>query len=142
ARGGERRDRRQSECVPSLVCLSYLNQPDALETGSVTRKRVPLWGPLLTSIWPSCASTIFLTIASPSPEPCGLVVKNGLKIRSVRSGGTPGPLSATSTISVGVGVDGGPKAGSSSRTPSVAPIVTRPRPSSASKAFATRFVNT
>ena len=36
------------------------------------------------SIRPSCASTIFRTIASPRPEPCGLVVKNGLKIRSVR----------------------------------------------------------
>ena len=32
-----------------------------------------------------------------------LVVKNGLKIRSLRSAGTPGPSSATSTTTVGVG---------------------------------------
>ena len=46
-----------------------------------------------TSMRPSCASMILRTIARPRPEPCGLVVKNGLKIRSVRSGGMPGPLS-------------------------------------------------
>ena len=33
------------------------------------------------SMRPSCAFTILRTIASPSPVPCGLVVKNGLKIR-------------------------------------------------------------
>ena len=40
----------------------------------------------LTSIRPSCASTILRTIASPRPEPCGLVVKNGLKILSIDVG--------------------------------------------------------
>src|SRR5687767_9774460 len=72
-------------------------------TGSVTRKHVPRSGVLLTSMRPSCASTIFRTIASPSPEPCGLVVKNGLKILSATSADTPGPVSVTSTITVGTG---------------------------------------
>ena len=72
-------------------------------TGSVTRNRVPVSGVLLTSMRPSCASTIFLTIASPSPVPVTLVVKNGLKIRSVSSAGMPGPSSATSTSTAGVG---------------------------------------
>src|SRR3954466_15401954 len=91
--------------LPYLACLPdatpkgsrYLNQLAAVETGSVTRKRVPL-ELLYKSMRPSCASTIFLTIGSPSPEPCGLVVKNGLKIRSVSSGGTPGPLLGASPI--------------------------------------------
>ncbi len=33
---------------------------------------------------PSCASTTLRTIARPSPDPCGLVVKNALKIRSAQ----------------------------------------------------------
>ena len=59
----------------------------------MTRNRVPPSRARPTSIRPSCASTILRTIASPSPDPCGLVVKNGLKIRSITSGGMPGPLS-------------------------------------------------
>ena len=51
---------------------------------------------------PSCASTTLRTIARPRPEPCGLVVKNALKMRSRSSRGTPGPSSATSTITVRV----------------------------------------
>ena len=83
--------------LPALRDLpAYLNQPDALDTGSVTRNRVPVSGVLLTSMRPSCASTILRTIASPSPVPVTLVVKNGLKMRSVRSAGMPGPSSATS----------------------------------------------
>ena len=35
----------------------------------------------------------------PVPEPCGLVVKKALKIRSVSSGGKPTPVSATETSS-------------------------------------------
>ena len=65
-----------------------------------------------TSMRPSCASTIFRTIASPSPEPCGLVVKNGLKILSTTSAGIPGPLSVTSTCTIGP--CGSPPAGPSS----------------------------
>ena len=41
---------------------------------------------------PSCASTTLRTIASPSPDPCGLVVKNALKIRSRSSLRHAGPV--------------------------------------------------
>ena len=40
-------------------------------------------GSLSTVICPPCSSTILDTIASPSPTPSGLVVKNGLKIFSM-----------------------------------------------------------
>ena len=63
----------------------------ALAIGNVTLNLVPCPVTLLTSIRPSCASTIFRTIARPRPEPCGLVVKNGSKILSVASAGSPGP---------------------------------------------------
>src|SRR6185436_15496863 len=76
---------------------NYRNSSWLPLTGSVTLKRVPPSAGALTSMRPSCASTIFRTIARPKPEPCGFVVKNGLKIRSIRSAGTPGPLSPTST---------------------------------------------
>src|SRR6266481_4248602 len=101
----------------------HLNHPDALVTGKVTRNRVPVSGALTTSIRPSWASTIFLTIASPSPVPVTLVVKNGLKMRSVNSAGMPGPSSATSTITAGVGGFGPANAGSASMAPIAAEIV-------------------
>src|SRR5207248_6721432 len=108
---GARRARREirsqflsaSSALSALLVVGHgvhLNQLDAVETGSVTRNRVPVAALLYKSMRPSCASTIFLTIARPRPEPCGFVVKNGLKIRSVSSGGTPGPSSATSTTTV------------------------------------------
>ena len=49
------------------TCSIYLNQPEALDTGSVTRNRVPVPCMLLTSMRPSCASTIFRTIAQTEP---------------------------------------------------------------------------
>src|SRR5262249_39639891 len=119
-----RRDRQLRECVPYSalfarpVCLpdptnltfpthptfpTYLNHVEALDTGRVTRNLVPLPSELCTSMRPSCASTILRTIGRPSPDPWGLVVKNGSKIRSHKSGATPGPSSTTSTTIVGVG---------------------------------------
>ena len=41
---------------------------------------------------------ILRTIASPSPDPLGLVVKKGLNNWSVTSTGTPGPSSETWTV--------------------------------------------
>ena len=114
----------------------------AFQIGRVIRNRVPA-SLLLTSIRPSWATTIFLTIARPRPEPCGLVVKNGVKIRSVRSLGTPGPLSATSTMTIGVDAGFSPTTvGSSSRAPTEAVMAIAPRPSIASNALVSRFVNT
>ena len=49
------------------------------------------------AISPACRSTIFLTMARPSPVPDGFVVKNGRNIRSRSSNVMPTPLSATST---------------------------------------------
>ena len=82
-------------------------------------------------------------MARPRPEPCGLVVKNGSKILSLSSAGTPGPSSATSTTTVGVGgwrVRRTPDP--ASIAPSAAVIAMRPVPSSASNALISRFVNT
>ena len=71
-------------------------------TGSVTVNRVPRPGAELTSMRPSCASTIFRMMASPSPDPCALVVKNGVNIRSTISGGSPGPSSLTWITTAGI----------------------------------------
>src|SRR5262249_61758544 len=49
-----------------------------------------------TSIVPACCLTTMSWLSerpSPVPSPAGLVVKNGLKIRSLISGGIPVPLS-------------------------------------------------
>jgi len=43
---------------------------------------LPLPGSLSTAILPPCSSTILETMARPRPTPCGLVVKNGLKMPS------------------------------------------------------------
>ena len=67
-------------------------------TGSRTANVAPPPARGLTSIRPSWALMILRTIASPSPDPLGLVVKNGLNNWSVTSTGTPGPSSATSTV--------------------------------------------
>src|SRR5262249_56439145 len=107
---------------------SYLNHPDAVATGSVTRNRVPTSAALLTSMRPSCASTIFRTIASPRPVPVTFVVKNGLKILSVTSAGTPGPSSATSTITAGGGGPAPTKPASASILPVAPPTAICPRP--------------
>ena len=81
------------------------------------------------------AATIFRTMARPRPEPCGLVVKNGLKMRSVMSDGIPGPSSETvnSTAS---------GRSSCSEGSSLARRRTTPRPPSASRALMSRFVTT
>src|SRR5206468_9102241 len=129
------------ENASHMILVGYLNQPPVLDTGSVTRKRVPALL-LLTSIRPSCASTILLTIASPSPDPCGLVVKNGSKILSVSSVEIPGPSSATSTTISGMSGCGPGNAGSSSGMVVTAVIERCPLPPSASNALATRLVNT
>src|SRR5574340_553360 len=64
--------------------------------GRKTRKILPFPGSLSTAILPPCSSTIFETMASPSPTPSGLVVKKGLKIASSRAGSMPAPRSITS----------------------------------------------
>src|SRR5664279_1323866 len=48
---------------------------------------------------PPCDSTMERLIRSPIPVPCGLVVKNALKIWSVCWGGSPTPVSLIDTIS-------------------------------------------
>src|SRR5215469_12335844 len=67
-------------------------------SGSHTRNRV---SPGTDSTWmaPWCLfATIRQEMSSPSPvpSPTGLVVKNGSNIRSLISGGTPGPVSPNS----------------------------------------------
>ena len=54
---------------------------------------LPLSGSEVTVICPLCNTVICLHNASPMPEPPGLVVKKGRKIRSVTSGSIPSPLS-------------------------------------------------
>ena len=72
-------DEKRGRCSTQLsegkfARTHYLNQLDALATGRVTRNLVPRPGSLLTSMRPSWASTIFLTLGSPSPDPWGFVV--------------------------------------------------------------------
>src|SRR5262245_36916402 len=66
--------------------------------GSEMRTRVPWPGELSSMMSPLWRSTIFLTMAMPSPVPEGLVVKKGRKIFSRSSAPMPTPLSTTSTI--------------------------------------------
>ena len=68
--------------------------------GSSTRKTLPLPSSLSTAILPPCSSTILETIASPSPTPSGLVVKNGLKMVSMCFGSMPAPRSITAISAV------------------------------------------
>src|SRR5262249_22068734 len=72
-------------------------EPVQCGSGRLTTNSAPRPGSLSTSMDPSCASTIFLEIAIPRPVPLSFVVKNGLKIRSIFSGGIPAPLSTTRT---------------------------------------------
>ena len=64
---------------------------------------LPLPGSLSTAILPPCSSTILETMARPRPTPCGLVVKNGLKMlsRCRAAGGT----AEISVIDRGAGID-------------------------------------
>ena len=61
--------------------------------GKVSVNVLPLSGSEVTVICPLCNTVICLHNASPMPEPPGLVVKKGRKIRSVTSGSIPSPLS-------------------------------------------------
>ena len=65
-----------------LHAVEFVRRADAGcgSIGSSTRKTLPLPGSLSTAILPPCSSTILETMARPSPTPCGLVVKNGLKM--------------------------------------------------------------
>ena len=67
-------------------------------TGSSTTKRAPPCGTLSAQMRPSCSRTMPSEIESPRPvpEPVGLVVKKGLKIRSIRFAGIPPPVSSIS----------------------------------------------
>ena len=132
-----------TQSLASRLSLPTLNHCEPLETGSVTLNRVPCPGTLLRSIRPSCASTIFRTIGNPRPEPWGLVVKNGSKIRSLSSTATPGPSSTTSTTTVASGACASlAKPGSCASASAAARMLIVPCPPSASNAFVSRFVNT
>src|SRR5262245_6619477 len=67
-------------------------------SGNSTVKIAPPPGRLSALNRAPCAWAIPAEIASPSPDPRALVVKNGSKTRSVSSGGIPGPLSDTVTV--------------------------------------------
>ena len=107
----------------------------------MTRNAVPPPMRGATSIRPSCASTILRTMARPRPEPCGLVVKNGLKMRSTSSAGSPGPSSSTVTTTASAACPSTPSPPSSSRLTRWPAIHTCPSPPSASNALVTRLVN-
>ena len=64
-------------------------------TGIVTRINVPPVAAVFKSICPSCASTIFRTIASPSPDPCAFVVKPATRPSEPSSGDHRRPSRAT-----------------------------------------------
>ena len=68
--------------------------------GSVTVKVVPSPGRLVNSILPPCASTVRCAVESPSPVPCALVVKYGMKMRFWFSGAMPTPVSDTLTTTL------------------------------------------
>jgi len=73
---------RRSASWSSAISILPMHTPlEAQLTGDPDRQftvnTVPWPAPDATSMRPSCASTIFRTMASPSPEPCGLVVKTG-----------------------------------------------------------------
>src|SRR5262249_4272198 len=83
------------------VPLLYLHRPapestHAAAAGSSTRKTAPPPRAWRTETSPPCSRTISRTKASPSPVPFSRVVKNGVKILSRRSAGTPGPPSRPS----------------------------------------------
>ena len=65
--------------------------------GSAMRTRVPAPAALSISIAPPWAATIRCAMASPRPDPPGLLVWNGSNRRACWSEGIPGPASATST---------------------------------------------
>src|ERR1039458_3452940 len=69
-------------------------------TGRSTRKTLPLPGSLSTVILPPCSSTILETMANPNPTPCGLVVKNGLKMESRCFASIPAPRSITAISTI------------------------------------------
>lgn len=66
--------------------------------GSSTMMVVPDEARLFSArIVPRWASTMLRQIANPSPEPVGLVVKNGSKTWVCTASDIPGPVSETST---------------------------------------------
>ena len=93
-----------------------------------------------TSIVPPCCFTMMswlIDSPSPVPSPAGFVVKNGLKILSLMSGGMPVPLSRmrTSTLSPRFLV----AAFSTGAKPLPASVA---RPAAAENQFEIRFKNT
>ena len=66
--------------------------------GNSTTIVVPCSSDLLSArIVPRCAAAIPRRMASPRPDPLGLVVKNGSKMLVRSSSVIPGPVSDTST---------------------------------------------
>ena len=73
--------------------------------GRVKQNIAPRAGWFETHKRPPCEAMIERVIESPSPSPCGLVVKNGSNRRSRSGAGTPGPLSLTQTCTMPSAVD-------------------------------------
>lgn len=65
--------------APCSSCTCAHDARGSLGTysGSSTCTQVPVPRVLRRVMWPPCCSTICLAIASPSPVPCALVLKNG-----------------------------------------------------------------
>src|SRR5208337_4780592 len=71
-------------------------QQDLFHIGKLKTTTVPAPTSLETEMPNPWASIIFLTMESPKPVPCSLVVKNGWKMRFISCCEIPGPLSETS----------------------------------------------
>src|ERR1700745_2348387 len=79
-------------CGSAFVCHPFVS---AL-AGKVKQKLAPRGELLAAHRRPPCDSIMERLMRSPMPVPCGLVVKNALKI-SVCCEGSPTPLSLTDT---------------------------------------------
>src|SRR5262249_62014823 len=79
------------------VAFAHSAATDSRCTGSVKLASAPPSDLLTRASRPPCAWMIVEQIDSPSPSPCGLVVKNGSNTRRPAVGETPGPCSLTPT---------------------------------------------
>src|SRR5207244_10302696 len=71
--------------------------------GNTMAKVVPWFNRVWNRSAPPCFSTIRAAMASPSPVPPSLVLKNGSNRRRSTSGGMPLPVSSTSRMTAGSG---------------------------------------
>src|ERR1700726_97471 len=114
-RGSRKRHRERKKlrafCDPVLPCganfcraygADLCGTIQSWRSGRKTWKRAPCPGGDSRRIEPRWSSTIFATIERPRPTPSFFEVKNGLKICSRDSAGTPGPESSTITATPGL----------------------------------------